>query len=295
MPTKRSNTYQGRKIRTGPRGGKYILRGGKKRYLSGGQACAIGDKKRCKKSSKDDGNCYFAETKRCRKKKAKKKPKLFNNEHLIDTFDIDFNGSNLSFFKELLKTKELEIYYYYDQFIIEGTIVKIKDGIYYDIETFIGSNLSKFTSLTELTLSSRFSDDTYEWIKERPPKLKKLTIDYLHFIKSIPSILTKGLDILEISSDIDEMLYIRDGDLSMHEKIKKVIFSNVYLIEDFNTEEELPVLIQDLTLLYKYFPDSKIIGFLPLINSLPTDAQDKFIEFYNENNHIRQNRKKKLA
>jgi hypothetical protein len=76
MPTKRSNTYQGRKIRTGPRGGKYILKGGQKRYLSGGQACAMGGKGRCKKSKTDDGQCDFnPPTKRCRKKKAAKPKK----------------------------------------------------------------------------------------------------------------------------------------------------------------------------------------------------------------------------
>ena len=76
MPTKRSNTYQGRKIRTGPRGGKYILKGGQKRYLSGGQACAMGAKGRCKKSKTDDGQCDFnPQTKRCRKKKAAKSKK----------------------------------------------------------------------------------------------------------------------------------------------------------------------------------------------------------------------------
>lgn len=72
MPHKRSNTFQGRKIRTGPRGGKYILKGGQKRYLSGGQACAMGGKGRCKKSKTDDGNCYMGDKGRCRKKK---KPK----------------------------------------------------------------------------------------------------------------------------------------------------------------------------------------------------------------------------
>ena len=40
MPRRRKlsggGTFQNRKIRTGPRGGKYILKGGKKHYLSGG-------------------------------------------------------------------------------------------------------------------------------------------------------------------------------------------------------------------------------------------------------------------
>ena len=247
MPTKRSNTY--RKIRTGPRGGKYILKGGQKRYLSGGQACAMGGKGRCKKSKIDDGQCDFnPPTKRCRKKKAKKKPKQFNNEHLIDTFVIDFNGSNLSFFKELLKTKKLTIDYNYDQFIIQGTIVSIKDG-YDDIETFIGSNLSKFTSLTELSLVSRFMYETsFEWIKERPPKLKKLSILHLHFLYDIPSFLTKGLDILEIRYSDDLSYYVREDETKEHKKIKKVIFTK----KDDVTEEEL-------RLLRKYFPDSKII------------------------------------
>tara|TARA_Y100000741_G_scaffold341561_1_gene303927 strand:- start:673 stop:1383 length:711 start_codon:yes stop_codon:yes gene_type:complete len=220
-----------------------------------------------------------------------KTKQTFNNEHLIDTFDIDFNkgdfnGSNFSFFKKLLKTKVLFITYYYDEFIfqplgktLQGTYtVNIKDGYYHNIEMFVGSNFSKFTSLTDLTLSSRFNDSTFEWIKERPPKLKTLSIDDLYFISSISPILTKGLDTLEISDDIDEpyIYNIRDGSLSAHKKIKKVFFSNVYLDDMkryFKEKEIVTALIKDLRLLHNYFPDSKILGFQQLINSLSTDTQ----------------------
>ena len=58
------------KIRIGPRGGKFILKGGKKMYLSGGQACAMGSKGICRKSDKDDGKCYVGQSGRCRKKTA---------------------------------------------------------------------------------------------------------------------------------------------------------------------------------------------------------------------------------
>ena len=75
MPTRK--TFQDRKIRTGPRGGKYILKGGKKMYLSGGLACSKYRKTKDPKCEEQDG-CQWVKGKGCTgrsnaKKKAVKK------------------------------------------------------------------------------------------------------------------------------------------------------------------------------------------------------------------------------
>ena len=74
MPTRRrklsGGTFQNRKIRIGPRGGKYILKGGRKRYLSGGQACSKYRKTKDPKCDEQDG-CQWVKGKGCTGSKAK--------------------------------------------------------------------------------------------------------------------------------------------------------------------------------------------------------------------------------
>lgn len=68
MPTRRrklsGGTFQNRKIRIGPRGGKYILKGGRKMYLSGGQACSKYRKTKDPKCEEQDG-CQWVKGKGC--------------------------------------------------------------------------------------------------------------------------------------------------------------------------------------------------------------------------------------
>ena len=68
MPTRR--TFQNRKIRIGPRGGKYILKGGRKMYLSGGQACSKYRKTKDPKCEEQDG-CQWVKGKGCTGSKTK--------------------------------------------------------------------------------------------------------------------------------------------------------------------------------------------------------------------------------
>jgi len=74
MPTRRrklsGGTFQNRKIRIGPRGGKYILKGGRKMYLSGGQACSKYRKTKDPKCEEQDG-CQWVKGKGCTGSKAK--------------------------------------------------------------------------------------------------------------------------------------------------------------------------------------------------------------------------------
>ena len=74
MPTRRKlsgGTFQNRKIRTGPRGGKYILKGGRKRYLSGGVTCSKLRKTKDPKCEEQEG-CQWVTGKRCTSKTTKK-------------------------------------------------------------------------------------------------------------------------------------------------------------------------------------------------------------------------------
>ena len=67
MPTRRKlsgGTFQNRKIRTGPRGGKYILKGGRKRYLSGGVTCSKLRKTKDPKCEEQEG-CQWVTGKGC--------------------------------------------------------------------------------------------------------------------------------------------------------------------------------------------------------------------------------------
>ena len=76
----------------------------------------------------------------------------------------------------------------------KGRIVSTDDGTFDNIETFLNSNFPKLR-LTELTLSSEFSDDgQFAWITRRPPQLKKLIIDYQSL--DVPRILIKGVEVI---------------------------------------------------------------------------------------------------
>ena len=151
----------GRKVRTGPRGGKYVLRAGQKVYLSGGLACSHRREKKDPKCE-DQAGCKWEKgrkpgcfdlTKQAKKKEpaaaAKKKSKKQETMKINDTKlmnelaiyddrgnfigeeDDDGNWSNEAYFRDLFKSTRLDLSMTHatSQIHVSGVQITSDDGL----------------------------------------------------------------------------------------------------------------------------------------------------------------------
>jgi len=271
----------GRKVRTGPRGGKYVLRAGQKVYLSGGLACARRREKKDPKCEEEPG-CKWEKGRKpgCfdPKKSVSKKQDTIKHKQLMNTLEVlDDNGnhidSNEAYFRNLFNSRMLYINIGYNGYnnglqITDSNLNKstVNDGDAdgYDALKVIFSNLHHFKHLENLYLSDRFeSESGYDWVKgKRPPKLKTLHIGEF---RDVPSSFTNGLDELVIEGALEEVPqhWISDQYFKhVHKNVRKVVFDRFNKESYDNQLEEGPLQRKhdkNITYLRRQFPGSEIV------------------------------------
>jgi len=273
----------GRKVRTGPRGGKYVLRAGQKVYLSGGLACARRREKKDPKCEEEPG-CKWEKGRKpgCfdPKKSVSKKQDTIKHKQLMNTLEVlDDNGnhidSNEAYFRNLFKSRRLSITIWYNGLQVASDRIShmystVNDGDPADNQTssnalkVIFSNLHHFKHLENLELGDRFeSESGYDWVKgKRPPKLKTLHIGEF---RDVPSSFTNGLDELVIEGALEEVPqhWISDQYFKhVHKNVRKVVFDRFNKESYDNQLEEGPLQRKhdkNITYLRRQFPGSEIV------------------------------------